>query len=674
MVDLKPIVHITGTERRYNAVAAVEHDGQWRLFMPFPKHRIQQAAIVGNDRLVCCSEDSEVCLIDWRSGKEIARRHISMKSSSGHVRVTDDAEFIVFYRAGTYLDRWAGAHSIHILQSNSLETMVEGDAVSWAADQRAGRIVSEGIAQPTDEERCDRSDLQILGKVTEDQAGHLLFICCDGDPRNAESRRRFCRIDRSDWSISAELIPNEAGPWIWLSPTGCYAIAHHLGVPSVDDGSVDRDHALRGVGYDEQKRNWHVLELWVTDPPGLKSLITTRKGLQTESIHDVIWEQSEAAFWIKTGTWSRSVEFQRVSVDGKLSPAFAFQRFRNKSYNVLQDIVDVTDTRTVEIQSHEDTVYLQRDWCESELPFRLIAEDEDGFRKGMRPYPPSRLVRKLLTQTDRSHVVLVRDFSKSAIVDALAQLTRDVRDRLSDLLQNDVFEVSFKVGKRTISETAFFARLTRERIPVASALRELLTVYLEVQPRVIEASKIFRQIWGPENQGALAPAMLALLRLSPDAHDVFRDYLVKRDGEHETYSTNTIMKLYIKETKWRDLAMIRFGIYFALIRHRDGIRFPHGPLDEYGLLRAAEKLIAPDQFAAEIVQELEQFVVHPGLDLGEREDLYMALRSSLELTDYGRATLPILAASTSMNLLRDAAEQGIDPAILDLLRYAGTKH
>jgi len=97
-------------------------------------------------------------------------------------------------------------------------------------------------------------------------------------------------------------------------------------------------------------------------------------------------------------------------------------------------------------------------------------------------------------------VVVVHEFSEAAIDDALRRLTRDVSERLPDLLQKDVFELSFKVGKRTMTETAFFARLTQERIPVASALRELLTTYLTVQPRVVEAKRIFRQIWGPENQ------------------------------------------------------------------------------------------------------------------------------------------------------------------------------
>jgi len=63
-----PRVDVTGTDRRADVVAAVrDEDGEWRMFLPFPEGRIRTAALVGSDRLVCLSEEAELCLIDWRS-------------------------------------------------------------------------------------------------------------------------------------------------------------------------------------------------------------------------------------------------------------------------------------------------------------------------------------------------------------------------------------------------------------------------------------------------------------------------------------------------------------------------------------------------------------------------------------------------------------------------------
>ncbi|WP_244413372.1 hypothetical protein [Methylobacterium radiotolerans] len=185
--------------------------------------------------------------------------------------------------------------------------------------------------------------------------------------------------------------------------------------------------------------------------------------------------------------------------------------------------------------------------------------------------------------------------------------------------------MTFEVGGRAMTESAFFARIARERVAVVPALRALLTTYLAVQPGVVEARKLYRQIWGPEDdQGALAPAMQALLHLDPTAHDVYRDYLAQRDGEHEVYSTDVMMRTYIAEAGWRDRAMIRFGVYFALIQYRDGlITLSGGFLEEYGVLDAAEGLLEPVDFATLILEELDGFAARPDLDcrLG-KDDLY----------------------------------------------------
>jgi hypothetical protein len=276
------------------------------------------------------------------------------------------------------------------------------------------------------------------------------------------------------------------------------------------------------------------------------------------------------------------------------------------------------------------------------------------------------MVKKFLASSERRHVVTLEAFTRAAIEDALQRLTRDIRERLPSLLQDDVFEIAFKVGPRTITETTFFRRLVRDRVPVVAALRELLTTYLEVQPQALEANGLFAQIWGPEDQGALAPAMLALLLLDASAHDVFRDYLAKRDGEHDVY-VHVLMKRYIKAHKWRDLAMIKLGIYFALVvRGGGGIVYKGSALRDFGLLQAAERMIAPEQFAAEIMQEIDEFIAaNPDLpDVGKGE-LLQVMRDSLETTQYGLETLAVI-------LSRKYPMRSLDQNTLELLRYGGT--
>lgn len=664
-------IAIAGTERHARVVAAVEDNGEWRMLLPFPRHAIIEAALAG-DRIVCLSEEAELCLIDWRSGKEIARRHLPLLSyRTAKIFVTDDAAFIIVYHTKSHshstFDVWY-MQSMVILRASDLETIVEGNAFLWRAGQSIGRIVDRASHSSPHGEPDHPIDLQIQGRIVEDAAGRLALDCSDFN--SAGSVHGLCRIDRSDWSVHFEPIPKEAGPWRWFSASGRRVVAPHLGVPLTLGGSAAERAPRRDALAAAYSRNKAVLEFWTTDPPRLEATITTRGELPPEFITDVVWELDETGFWVKFGANSRRIEFQRVGLDGSLSPVFSFQRFRDNKMTSLQDVVNLSDPEKVEVKAFDNSLFIRREWCASKMPLMLIAEDEDGFRQSTFPYPPEADVKRFVASLDRRVVVRVQAFSEAAISEALRHLAREVSERLADLLQKDVLELSFKVGKRTITETAFFARLIKERIPVATALRELLTAYLAVKPRVVEANGFFRQLWGPEYQGALAPAMQALLQLDPTAHDVFRDYLAKRDGEHEIYSTDTIMKRYIEETGWRDPAMIRFGIYFALIRHRDGqLAVAGGLLDEYRLLRAAEPMIEADEFATMIIQEVDQFVADPGLERSDtKENLYLALQPSLEMTEYGRQALATIASHTGLALQRGVEDRGVNREVLQALR------
>src|SRR6266852_5929479 len=157
-----PRFHITGTDRRWSTVAAVEDGGKWRMFLPFPEHTIREAALVGSDRLVCLSEEAEICL-----NEEIARRHIPRKGR-GRILATADAEFIVIYNTKQRFDLVRHLQTIQVLRATSLETIAEGDALEWPTGQSVGRIVNRGAHQPERGGAGEPIELQIQGNIVED--------------------------------------------------------------------------------------------------------------------------------------------------------------------------------------------------------------------------------------------------------------------------------------------------------------------------------------------------------------------------------------------------------------------------------------------------------------------------------------------------------------------------
>ncbi|GJD40523.1 hypothetical protein [Methylobacterium bullatum] len=633
-----PRVTLSGTHHRYNAVAAVEDGGTWRMFLPFPDGSIRDAAFVGPDRLVCLSADGEICLIDWRLDREITRQPAGTDRPR-HIFVPADSGWIVLYDGKRPLDEERYLHSLQVRRATDLAVVADGNGLQWTAGQTVGLLAGGGEFVP---DPGEPTALTIQDDVFRDPGGQLAFVGFEcGAPG---SRYGLYRLDPSTGTVRCEPLPDAAKPW-WFSPSGRYAVTPSSALPAVHDGSAASPPHRDAVA-DGRRRVSQALELWTTTPLGLARTIVARMTPEPPlAIRNVVWEPAETAFWVQYGHfWDKRAEFQRIGLDGSLSPVFHFERFHGTK--VLADIADVTHAEHVEIQALPDAVRIQRAWCASDLPVRSISQDEDGFRASVWSGPKEAAVRRFLARSSRRHVVIVEALSQAAVAEGLRRLTLDIRERLADLLQTDVLELSFVVGGRTMTESAFFARVSRDRIAVAPMLRELLTTYLDVHPSAVEAKGLYRQIWGPkESHGALAAAMQALLRLDPDAHDVFRGYLARRDGEHETYTTDVMMRTYIAETGWRDRAMIGFGIYFALIRHRDGlINLNGGFLEEYGLLDAVEPMMSPEDFAEAMLGELDRFAKIPDIDCRFGwNDLYLGLRDGLPDTAFGRRVVAALA-------------------------------
>ncbi|MCJ2063864.1 hypothetical protein MKK63_14245 [Methylobacterium sp. J-088] len=632
-----PRVEITGTERQYKTVAAVEDEGTWRLFRPFRDGKIISAVCFGDDRLACFSEGGELALIDWRANREILRRKLSVKSTSLYrLFVTADTELIALYQRARQPDGQHYVFHLQLLRVQDLQMVAEGEGLRWSGDHSVARLVMGYVYPPTDD---DPKYLTICSDLFEDPAGRLSFIGFDCHPTGLHYG--VFHLDRSDWTVRYEPLTDETKPW-WLSPGRRYLATLSRGLPVIREGSADTPAAHRdanGAGRVEQ-----ALDVWTTVP-----LQRIAAGIASErhlKISQIVWEPDETAFWIRFGySWDTQAEFQRAALDGTLSPVFSFQRFDGKK--LVIEIADVTRADHVVISAFPDTVTIPRAWCASTAANRVISEDEDGFQAGGLTGPSGMAVQRFLSKTSRRPVVPVASFSQADIAAALEQLAQEIRTRLVALMQGEYLKLSFVVAGRKMTETAFFARVSRERIPVASALRALLTTYLEVQPAAVEAKRLFRQIWGPKaDQGALAAAMEALLRLDPESHDVFRDYLAKRDGEHETYSTDVMVKAYLAETGWRDAAMLGFGIYVALIQYRDGLIWLGGGfLANHGLLDAAETLLSADAFADLMLQELDRFVAIPDIDCRfSRDELYGQLLSGLEGTPFGARVIDALAA------------------------------
>ncbi|MGU3403828.1 hypothetical protein [Methylobacterium brachiatum] len=651
-----PRLEITGTQRHYCAVAAVEQDGAWRLFKPFREGRIRAAAFVGADRLVCLGKTGDLCLIDWRLGEERARGSIPERYATiAEIFVARNADLIVVHGDKRPFDPEEYCHSIAVLRADTLETILQGEGLLWSGNGSVARLV-EDLVIPR--KPGAPVNITIHSDLFEVPGGGVAFIGdrCDPD----KTGYGLCQLNPVDGSVQYTPLPHEPR-WWWLSPSGRLAVTLTAGAPA-PSGESPAHRVEAGGG--------RAIELWTTVPPQLrKTLLRLAVPERDLRITAMVWEPDETAVWVQAirysaertepGTpWQKrdeQHEFQRIGLDGAHSPVFHFERFDGSRFTGpaylhfnSPDILDVSPDQPIAIRAGwvGGAVFIPRAWCAEDRSARRISEDEDGFQPTAWAGPKSSAIQRFLAKACPRPVVVVAAFEQAAIADALQRLAQMIRTGLADLLQDDVLDLAFKVGGRTMTETAFFARLARERIAVVPELRALLTTYLDVQPEIVAAKKLYRQVWGPkENQGALAPAMQALLHLDPGAHDVFRRYLDRRDGEHETHSRDVILETYIAETGWRDAAMIRFGLYAAMTQYRDGVIILGGHLDTSGLVGAAEALLSPDAFAEAILDELDRFMELPDFDPPvPKAELYQGLTDGLRMSPYGQRVRAALAA------------------------------
>jgi hypothetical protein len=376
-------VSITGDERRYGTVAAVQDGGKWLLFRPFGEDAIREATLVSDNLLVCLSENAELCSIAWRSGEETARRHI-VSYRCGKLRATADGQHVVIYRS----------NSIQVVRASSLETVAEGETLQWARGDQVGRIVNLGRYPLKRGGPHDPVQLRILGDITKDRAGRLVFMVYDCGPAE-QSRYGICRVDCADWTVHFNDVSATTGPWTWFSPSGRYAIARHVRTLAYDDGSprssfwplTRRQPRHRDALPDGVKRFGGALEIWETDPPALKRIVVAQMApltlpkddprrpfwhnivdketddwialakssltqpipnlapewkpsdeeikayperhlwsfLQGCSASSVVWEPDESSFWIQyQDLTNHRIRFRRIGVDGSISPSFGF--------------------------------------------------------------------------------------------------------------------------------------------------------------------------------------------------------------------------------------------------------------------------------------------------------------------------------------------------------------
>lgn len=159
------------------------------------------------------------------------------------------------------------------------------------------------------------------------------------------------------------------------------------------------------------------------------------------------------------------------------------------------------------------------------------------------------------------------------------------------------------IGNESYSEPEYFQRIVDGRLDVAEDLRQLLNVYLTK----IGSGGEGRQPWYSNTVPALGFAMRAFMLLAPESTDLFQQYMVKCDREHENFCYRTILPDLIQDYGWHDRKMIRLGVFMEICVEAGGQG--RGGLDRNALLAAAASQFTPNEFADAVLEELKKVML-----------------------------------------------------------------
>ncbi|WFE88567.1 hypothetical protein K1718_20715 [Roseibium porphyridii] len=332
------------------------------------------------------------------------------------------------------------------------------------------------------------------------------------------------------------------------------------------------------------------------------------------------WENTNEAFWM-----THSDGFRRIGMDGTVSPILRIgsKVSRAQSAEATRELWRHT---LADVTATDEEFVIRNEYCMLRLPRSSVFQNSNEVWISEQDAQVVVLcenagldlkARDLLHLS--GHIVELMEWSELGAKQALTNLKQELRSRFSDMLgggqYNHTFELAFRYQEKLYSEADFFDRVTRENWNLLSETRALLETWLDKFEERDLNSECYTSVCGgvdPESgypTGGLAQALKHLVLKEQASLDVFRKYLARRDGEHEVFSSDILVRSYLEKYGFTSREAFKFGIFWVAIRYRDG----RGPVEnlwnELGLLDVASKSLLPSTFADLVFEEFNSFNV-----------------------------------------------------------------
>ncbi len=361
-------------------------------------------------------------------------------------------------------------------------------------------------------------------------------------------------------------------------------------------------------------------------PPGSEKLnaghdaLRDLRNLQAQNRLKVFWEKDSSAFWVVS-----RYSLRRITIDGVRGPLLIFDRFLNDEHRAILDkrpagtdigVGEVypavqmpmikairTSAKDVEISFYGEVIRFPKNVAMSEVPVTLLTDDMISVA----------CIPKLAAKDVADKIpglVKIKSWGQDDVAAGL--------QRLADTLRNDIFSLKangislvFQLSSSFLSEREFIEKLSNKDIEVTKEVKDVIDGW---NATLRQYSLLFSG--NSEGAGPLSYFLEYLAERDSNCSEQLRNYCLLRDGEHESYSRDTVLRSYLDRTGFTRPELWRLGILHALLFGRDGrsVVSEGQQVSDWvhtGLLEKARETLPPEDFALYVRRELDDFELQP---------------------------------------------------------------
>ncbi|MEM9240414.1 MAG: hypothetical protein AAGB07_10595 [Pseudomonadota bacterium] len=428
----------------------------------------------------------------------------------------------------------------------------------------------------------------------------------------------------------------DAARWVWMiehQKLDLWSVAEQKPITRlhVSDMPV---HSLRGKETESHLRR---LAAWTRKtrdrfrlplgkPPGIEKLNAGYAALRDlRDLHNnqrlvVHWEENGEAVWVAT-----RYSLRRIAVDGRRGPLLIFDRFLNDEHRGILDrrppgtdlgvgeayptvqMPLIKSLRTsdtdVEVNFYDAVIRFPKTLAMSDAPSLLLTDDLIDVIS----------IPKLTAKDIAPHIpglIRIKSWEQDDVATGLQRLAETLRQDVFSLTAQGISLV-FQVRSSFLDEKQFVQKLSDRDVDVVREAKDVVDGWCTA---LRQHSLVFSG--NGEGAGPLSYVLEYVAERDTECTHQLREYCLLRDGEHESYSRDTVLKSYLDRMGFVRPEVWRLAILRALLFGRDGRSVVNEGQQvsdwvHTGLLNNAREKLQPQDFAHFVLSELAEFEAQP---------------------------------------------------------------